>query len=139
MVNESENIIQCVGPTKQLFWKRLLKKEKSACHFVGRVAGNKVVRAAVSMAGFASINDKQHKCICAAVVILGLHLKGCHCKDVEECVKPRVCKHIMMCACSQPASDMCHQTIEPAHLKLQAAARLSVQHQHYCVSQGMNV
>ncbi len=38
----------------------------------------------------------------------------------------------------QSTCVMCHQTIEHAHLKLQAAARLSVQHQHCCVSQGMN-
>jgi len=85
--------------------------------------------------------DKQGKVlrICAAVVVISLRLEGCRCKDVEEFVKSKVCKHNMMSACSQPASNMCHQTNEPAHLKLQAAARLSVQHQHCCVSQGMNV
>lgn len=60
MVNESKNIIQCFG-TKKPVLKKVFKegrsplKEKTACHFVGRVAGNKVVRAAVSVAGFASM------------------------------------------------------------------------------------
>ena len=70
MVNEGKNVIQGSGPKHPWFWKRWPKKEKSGCHFVGRVPGNKVVRSAVSMAAFASTYSGQagqgavHLCRC---------------------------------------------------------------------------
>ncbi len=66
---------------------------------LSRVAGNKLVRAAVSMAALqaCTVDNKQGEVlrIYAAVVILNLHLEARHCKDVEECVKSKVCKHAL--------------------------------------------